>query len=134
MIEFDYFCNACFSHTTNKEMESFVCKCGGEFKHDSLGIYRESTFQPHYSPEIKDYVNSWKDAEEKGKKFKSASHPNGFVITQGNTKFMKELKYIHKHKEDYIQQVYKEKGIRYRPGSNVRMDAKTNSFVPASSR
>lgn len=127
---FDYQCWKCGNSKTNQEMDSFTCECGGDFKHVDRFNLQPSIFEPHYNEVIKDWVHSWKDMEEKGKKFRSVDHPNGFVVTQGNTKFVKEMKYIHKNREEYIQEIYKKDGIKYKPGSKVNWSDEKKSFIP----
>lgn len=150
MIVRDYICYLCGEEQTNHSLElysflnntegAFVCKCGGEFKPKTTQF--SSNFEPHYSPEIGDMVYSWKDAEDKGKKFRSPQHPNGFILTQSNRKFLDEMKYIRKHKEEYIQECYskgemkrdgtRSSGIKYKPGSNTHFDAQNSRFIPRS--
>lgn len=150
MINFDYYCNGCGDRTTSQEMESFVCDCGGNFKliQDIAITGGSSNFEPHYSPEVKQMVYSWKDAERKGKQFRSSDHPNGFILTQSNRRFINECKKIKANREDFIQETYaqgpmkkdsrgvwsKSTGIKYKPGKKVRIDDKTNSFTPVTSK
>ena len=146
MINFDYYCNACGEQTTSQEMTSFICKCGGNFKliQDIAITGGSSNFEPHYSPEVKSWVTSWKDAEKKGKEFRSPDHPNGFILTQSNRRFINECKKIKRNKEDFIQETYAHGELKrdatgkavkvaypkYKPGKKVRLDEATRSFVP----
>lgn len=129
MIEFDYVCNKCTTFKTNHELECFACECGGTYQIADKVIFERAQFEPHYNEVIKDWVHSWKDMEDKGKKFRSKDHPNGFVITNGNTKFMREMKYINKHKEEYIQQQYAKDGYKYKPGSKVHFNEEKRTFI-----
>ena len=129
MINYDYQCQGCGSVKDNQHLDSFVCACGGTYRLLDGPLRGESCFEPHYNEVIKDYVHSWKDMEEKGKKFRSKDHPNGFVVTQGNTKFVRELKHDHKHREELIQESYAKAGMKYKPGRNLRLDEKSGNFV-----
>lgn len=133
-ITYDYFCDSCGDITTNQEMDSFACLCGGKYRLKEAHTRHPSLFEPHYSPEIGQWVESWKDAEKKAKAYRSESYPNGLIVTQSKTKFMKEMKYLHKHREDYIQERYKASGHNYKPGSNTKFDDSTNTFIPRDSR
>lgn len=115
-IILNYICDLCSRHETNQTMQSFICSCGGNFKVD-INFYKEGqNFDPHYNSTINDYVYSWRELEKKGKRFISKQHPKGFTVAESNSKFMKELAYIRKHRNDFIQECYaKEKGRKTDP-------------------
>lgn len=137
MINFDYQCLECGDTTDTKRMDSFSCSCGGTYRLlDSMAVHGgTSNFEPHYSPEVKQMVYSWKDAERKGKAFRSPDHPNGFILTQSNRRFINECKNIKRNKEDFIQETYskgewgRKGGQKYKPGQKKKVDDVTRTFI-----
>lgn len=145
VINFTYECERCGDRQSSKTMNSFICDCSGTYKCLDLLQRSGSNFEPHYSPEIKQYVHSWADAEKKGKAFRSPEHPNGFILTQSNRRFINECKNIKKNREDFIQETYSKGEMKkdasgnwkkvafpkYKPGKKVKLDETTRSFVAA---
>lgn len=101
MITFDYLCSNCGDLKNNHELNSMACACGGSFTLYSGPKMQLSNFQPYFCPTLKQMVYSWKDAEKKAREHRSYAHPEGFTLIQENKKWLNELKYIRKHKEDY---------------------------------
>lgn len=134
MIRFDYLCSGCGTLKNNQELDCFACACGGTFRIADRTMLDQAAFEPHYNEVIKDYVYSWRDMEQKGKRFRSVDHPNGFVITQGNTRFMRELRHDYKHREELKQEIYAKSGHRYKPGQKMRFDEKRQELVSNRSR
>lgn len=134
MLKYDYRCNGCGLVQDNFALSSFICDCGGSYYLLDQPVRGESSFEPHFQPTIKQWVYSWKDMEEKGRKFRSKDHPNGFVITDPKGKFVKELKKLHKYREDVAQETYAKDGLKYKPGRGLRFDDKTGNFVPGGAK
>lgn len=146
MIEFDYSCDSCGDMKTNITMDSFICQCGGQYRLYDTSLGSPQEFEPHYAPELKQMVYSWKDAEKKAKAYRTPDHPNGLVLTNDNKRFLSEMKHIRRNREDYIQQCYakggmkkdgrgvweRESGVRYKPGAmkGKRFDESSRTFIP----
>lgn len=58
-------------------------------------------FEPYYDRVLGSYVTSQRDQDRKMKAHKSKSHPNGLYNVRDDKKFLNEMNYIQKHREDY---------------------------------
>lgn len=128
-LTFEYQCNGCGESKTNYDLESFVCQCGGVFRLADSAHGGPSCFDSHFNETIGAEVTSWRDMEKKAKSCVSEKHPEGLSIREPNGRAAKELKYIHKHREDYIAAEYKKEGVKYKPGSQVNFSRHKGEFI-----
>lgn len=63
-------------------------------------------FEPYYDRTLRSVICSEKDREKKMRKFKNYSHPEGLYNVRDDKKFMKEMAYIQKHREEYKAQTH----------------------------
>ena len=58
-------------------------------------------FEPYYDRTLRSMVYSERDKEKKMRSFKNESHPQGLYNVRDDKKFLKEMNYIQKHREEY---------------------------------
>lgn len=127
-----YTCDSCGKVPRNPN--TMLCICGGEFRANvNIGV-PATTFEPHFCPTLRQHVTSWKDQEKKAKAFRSADHPEGFVLLQDNKKYIRQLKQTHKNREDIIADTYKKDGIKYPKGKQVNFDEQKGRFIDRTSK
>lgn len=111
-----YICNRCNSYVNIENGDD--CKC----VRDTLHV---KEFQPFYSDECQTMITSQRQMEKVYKQ-------HGLVCLGDMGEKRRQKAYILKHREDYIQEKYAKAGMKYKPGSNVRVDRETfTHFVPA---
>lgn len=132
-LTFDYQCVGCGKVRTNRELESFACDCGGYYQLGDKAMLETPVFDAYYDPSVETYLTSYREQEKVGKAFRSQAHQQGFTIRQ-DTKFHQETEYIKKHKEDFLQQQWKQAGHKYQPGSKARMNNETGELTPTRRR
>lgn len=126
---FNYKCDGCGRVLNNHELGSFVCSCSGIFTLVDKHLLEKVPFDTYFNDTLGCEVGSWSDLERKAKKCKSVKHKDGFHIVENNSKFMKEMRNVRKHREDYVQETYKKSGIDYKPGSNFGWSESKKSFI-----
>lgn len=119
-LEFEYICDKCGVIKTNKEMDSMVCECGGDFK-STWGV-NQIEFKPYFN-------------ESHGVQVNSASEHRAFVKQHGAPlgdypKMMARQKFVRKNREDIIADRYAKIGLKYPRGKKVLLDEKNMRFVP----
>lgn len=83
-----------------------VCDCGGDFRPDWITADQSSrTFEPYYDRTLRSWVSSERDKEKKMSKFRSSGHPDGLYNVRDDKKFMREMAYIQKNREEYKAQI-----------------------------
>lgn len=128
-LKIQYLCDSC-GQKMSDDHRSMMCGCGGTFRNNDMRfLNRPSCFEPHYCDVIKQYVTSWKDQERKAAAFRSDGHPEGLRLLQENTRYMKKLKHVYKHREDIKHQQYAKDGIKYPKGKPVKFDDTVGGFV-----
>lgn len=132
-LTFEYRCNHCAQLKTNHELDSFACNCGGNYVLQQGQLLEVPVFDAYYDPSVETYLTSYREQEKVGRKFRSKAHPKGLSIRQ-DTKFHRETEYIKKHKEDYLQMQYKQRGLNYKPGSKATVDNATGQLTTTSRR
>lgn len=100
MIVIDYRCNRCGDEQTNHTMDSFICPCGGDMKRTHY-FEKGKDFEPYHDRILGGMVVSYRDKEKKMKRVKNEAHPKGVVSVLDDKKFMREMAYIQKHREEY---------------------------------
>ena len=116
----DYYCLNCGVKKTNEELDSMVCKCGGDFRPDGMLFSHASTFEPHWCPTTKQYITSWREKEKVGKR-------HGLVVTP--PEHIRQWKKERKQNEDLKQQIFRKDGMSYKPGSKMRWSDKKKDFI-----
>ena len=106
----DYACDRCQIRKTNHNLRKFVCRCGGSFRCIDSSLLSPVIFDSYFDPTIGKYLTSFREQEREGKKFVTREHPKGLTLVNDNKKFMNEMRYIRKHKEDYIKAQYAKEG------------------------
>jgi hypothetical protein len=103
-MKIEYKCSDCEKVKLNKNMRSMLCACGGSFK-----LLKEPhikpAFEPYYDRVLEAHVSSYSDREKKMNKLSNYSHPKGVVSVRDNKKFMREMAYIQKHREEYKEKI-----------------------------
>lgn len=132
MFKINYQCQSCGDYPKNPK--SMICRCGGELRSDiNVGV-PATTFEPHFCPTIKQYVNSWSDQEKKAKAFRSPDHPEGFTLLQGNKSYMSHLKKVYKNREEIKATQYAKDGLKYPKGKDAYFHPQENRFVNKTSK
>src|SRR3990167_6017506 len=126
-IIIDYYCQSCGEKKSNKQIDSMVCECGGDFRPDGSLFGQAAIFEPHYCPVLRTYLTSYSQQEKLAVEHRSPSHPEGLRLQQWDRKQVKEYKNMAKNKEDYKRQEYGKHG--YKTGS--KWSDKHGAFVKA---
>lgn len=126
----DYQCTKCGKTKTNLELNSMVCRCGGDFRPVGECFQRSPIFDEGYCPTLRQYVYSYSDQEKKAAAFRSPDHPKGFSILNSNRKAINQAKSDYKNREEIKKEIYAKKGLKYKVGSKVHFDRVLNKFVP----
>lgn len=100
-MNFDYYCQNCGDKTDTQKITSMLCVCGGSYRPDGALFGSAAVFDAYFDPTLKKYVSSYREQEKEGRKFKTPEHPDGLTLINDNKKFIREMKYVKKHKEDY---------------------------------
>lgn len=129
LFPLEYECQSCGHKTDSSKMNAMVCECGGNFRNTNHIGVPATTFDAGWCPTLKQYVHSWSDQEKKAKAFRSADHPEGFTLLQGNKKYMKHLKNVYKNREDVKAEQYGKDGIKYPKGKEVYFHPQENRFI-----
>ena len=90
-----------YLRTTNQEMHSMVCRCGWSFRPIGALFGSQPVFDSYYDPVLKKHLTSYREQEREGRKFRSKDHPEGLMPLNDNKKFVREMKYVAKHKIEY---------------------------------
>lgn len=99
-MRLDYRCDQCGEVRWNDQMDSMLCECGGQYRPNAKPMV-DGYFEPYYDRVLRSVVTSEHDKERKMRRFKSAGHPNGLYNVRDDKKFMKEMAYIQRHREEY---------------------------------
>lgn len=129
-LTFEYNCQGCGDVKTNHELDSMVCKCGGDYRPSDFTVMQAVPFDAGWCPTLRQYVSSYSDQEKKALAFRSVDHPKGFVMLNNNRKAINQAKSDYKNREEIKKEIYAKKGLNYKPGSKVHFDRVRNTFVP----
>lgn len=134
---YDFYCEKCGEYKAAKLPETqYACKCGGIFYTTCsvpMAIGTTANYDAHVCETTGEWIDSWKKAEDVGKKFRSQSFPHGLVVRDSKSKQSRELAYIHKHKQDWLQSHWKQNGQQYKPGSDARFSDRRGGLMPKKS-
>ena len=104
-MRLEYQCDLCQVVKDNHSMDSFACDCGGTYrKYDLQAVH---VFEPYYDRTLRSVVTSERDKEKKARSLRNYSHPEGLYNVRDDKKFMKEMAYIQKHREEYKSTLHK---------------------------
>lgn len=133
-MRIDYRCDQCGEVRWNDQMDSMQCECGGQFRPNQIPNV-DGHFEPYYDRVLRTEVRSERQKERLVKKFKSNGHPDGLYNVRDDKKFMREMAYIQKHREEYksiSQPGYKprtESEIQ-RQGEHAHDEKRPNRYAP----
>ena len=106
------------SYYTPEEYEKEFGKQPNRMDTFSYGeVLRKAIFDPYFDHAMGVECTSYKDQEKKVREWNKRNPHRKFDFANDDKKFMDDLKYRSKHKEEYKEMLYKE--VKYKGGQRI---------------